>query len=144
MVHVHTETLIHVPRAVVAEYASNPDKAQHWYANITSATWQTPRPLGVGSRVAFTARFLGRELEYVYAFTELVPGERLVMRTSQGPFPMETTYTWSDDGGSTRMILSNRGEPAGFSTLAGVFMAPMMRRAMRKDLKVLKTILESR
>ena len=42
----------------------------------------------------FVARFLGRRLAYTYEVVDLVPGERLVMRTADGPFPMETTYTW--------------------------------------------------
>lgn len=35
------------------------------------------------------------------------------------------------------------GEPSGFSQLAGLFMAPMIRRATRKDLHKLKSILEA-
>jgi len=27
---------------------------------------------------------------------ELVPDERLVMRTAERPFPMETTHAWAD------------------------------------------------
>ncbi len=77
-------------------YAANPGNAPQWYGNIGSATWLTEPPLRSGSRVAFSARFLGRTLDYSYEVVELVPGERLVMRTSQGPFPMQTTYTWSD------------------------------------------------
>src|SRR6478609_330195 len=105
MVNVHTSILIRAPRGTVAGYAADPANAPHWYANIRSATWHTPRPLTVGSRVAFTARFLGRNLDYVYEVLQLVPGEKLVMGTSQGPFPMKTTYTWADENGSTRMTL---------------------------------------
>jgi uncharacterized protein YndB with AHSA1/START domain len=144
VVNVQTEVVINRPRAQVADYAANPDNAPRWYVNIHRSQRLTDGPLGVGSRAAFTARFLGRELNYTYEFVEYVPGEKLVMRTAQGPFPMQTTYTWTDDGGGTRMILGNSGSPSGFSRLAGLVMAPMMRRENRKDLQRLKAILEGR
>ena len=99
------------------------------------------RPLR--STVAFVARFLGRRLAYTYELVDVAPDERLVMRTAQGPFPMETTYRWAPaaDGG-TRMSLRNRGEPAGFSRLAAPLVAMAMRRANRKDLSNLRRILE--
>ena len=76
------------------------------------------------------AKFLGRTLRYTYEFVEFIPGERLIMRSRQGPFPMETTYTWDPAPDvSTRMTLRNRGGPAGFSML----MAPIMKPAMRRD-----------
>ena len=144
MVTVQTEILIRRPRAEVAEYASDPDNAPQWYVNIDRSQRLTPGPVAVGSRVAFIARFLGKELNYTYEFVEYVPGEKLVMRTAQGPFPMQTTYTWADDDGGTRMSLGNSGSPSGFSRLAGLFMAPMIRRETRKDLQKLKSILEGR
>jgi uncharacterized membrane protein len=142
-VDVLTEIEIARPREEVAAYAGDIDNTTEWYENIESVQWETPRPLAVGSRVAFVARFLGRRLSYTYEIRELVAGERLVMSTAQGPFPMETTYTWEDVGQSrTRMTLRNRGEPAGFKAVAGPFMARAIRRANQNDLRRLKGILE--
>jgi uncharacterized membrane protein len=143
-VDVNTEIVIDRPRDVVASYAGDPTNAPEWYANIRSVEWQTPPPVAVGSRMDFVAQFLGRRLAYTYEVTELVAGERLVMRTAQGPFPMETTYEWSAAGETaTHMRLRNRGEPAGFSRLVAPFMSAAVRRANRKDLARLKQRLEA-
>jgi uncharacterized protein YndB with AHSA1/START domain len=144
-VDVLTETIITRPIEEVAAYAGDPSHAPEWYVNIKSVEWETAPPLRLGSKVAFVAQFLGRRLSYSYEIVEIVPGKKLVMRTAQGPFPMETTYTWEQAGTtSTRMTLRNRGEPSGFSKLAAPFMEAAMRRANNKDLARLKALLEQR
>lgn len=144
-VDVLTEIVIERPRAAVAAYVADPEHATEWYRNITSVERITGGPVDVGSRMAFVARFLGRTIAYTYEVSEYVPGERLAMRTSEGPFAMETTYTWRDEGdGATRMTLRNRGEPTGFSGMAAPLLARAMRRANRQDLARLKSILEGR
>jgi uncharacterized membrane protein len=144
IVDVTTEIVIARPIADVSAYAADPSNAPDWYANIESVEWKTERPARVGSLVEFVARFLGRTLRYTYEIAELDEGKRMVMRTRQGPFPMETTYTWEPvSNGSTRMTLRNRGQPAGFSKLMAPIMKRAMRRANRKDLAQLKATLES-
>jgi hypothetical protein len=91
----------------------------------------------------FVARFLGRTLEYTYEVLEIERSRRFVMSTAEGPFPMETTYTWEDAGdGATRMTLRNRGEPSGFASLSAPLMARAMRRANEADLRRLRSLLE--
>jgi hypothetical protein len=143
-VDVETSIDIDVARDRVAAFASDPENAPRWYVNISTVVLETPPPVAVGSRMAFVAHFLGRRIAYTYEVRELVAGERFVMSTAEGPFPMETTYAWSDTAaGGTRMTLRNRGEPSGFGLLAAPVMSRAMRRANLKDLRALKSLLEN-
>lgn len=143
-VDVVTQIEIARPRAEVAPFAMDPDNATKWYRNIRQVDWKTQPPLQPGSLLAFVAQFLGRTISYTYEVIELVPGERFVMATSEGPFAMETTYSWEDGShGGTRMKLRNRGRPSGFGKMAAPVMAAAMRRANTKDLARLKELLES-
>lgn len=143
-VEISTETVIDRPVDVVAAYVADPGNAPEWYSNIEAAEWETTPPLAVGSRVKLTPRFLGMKMPpYTYTVLEHTPGERFVMRTEDGPFPVETTYTWSAvGGGSTRMTLTNRGEPSGLASLTAPMVTSGMRKALPKDLAQLKSILE--
>lgn len=144
MVDIKTEITIQCPIVKVSSYASNPDYAPEWYDNIDSAEWLTEKPLALDSQIAFKAKFLGRELAYVYEIEEYIPGERLVMKTANGPFPMKTTYTWEDLGeNGTKMMLRNQGEPSGFSKVFTPFMSMLMKKANQKDLRKIKQILEN-
>jgi uncharacterized membrane protein len=142
-VDVLTEIEINRPRAEVSAFAADPNNATAWYKNIKSVEWETPPPLAIGSRIGFGARFLGRTLDYTYEVREFEPGRRFVMATAQGPFPMETTYTWEDTpDGATRMSLRNRGEPSGLGAVAAPLMTRAIRRANEADLRRLKSLLE--
>jgi uncharacterized membrane protein len=142
-VDVTTTIDISRPRQMVAAYVADPDHAPDWYANIDHVTWETEKPMVIGTRLAFVAPFLGRALSYTYEVADFVPEERLVMATVAGSFPMETTYTWTElPGQRTHMTLRNRGTPSGFVGVTAPVMAAAMRRANRKDLAALKSLLE--
>jgi uncharacterized membrane protein len=143
IVDVRTGIEIQRPRDEVAAYVSDPSNATKWYRNIRSVEWETPPPVVEGSRMRFRARFLGRDLTYTYEVRELVPGKRLVMGTADGPFAMETTYTFDDaPSGGTQVGLRNRGEPSGFAKVLSSVMTKAMRRENTKDLERLKELLE--
>jgi hypothetical protein len=81
-------------------------------------------------------------MRYTYEVLEHTPTS-LVMRTAEGPFPMETSYMFTTTPeGHTRMTLRNRGTPSGFSRVVRPFLQMAMQRANRKDLQALKRRLE--
>ena len=142
MVDVITSINIAAPIDKVAAYAMDQEHAPEWYVNIKSVEWLTSGPLALGSKFAFVGYFLGRKLAYVYEVVKLTETE-LVMSTSDGPFPMETTYLFEKiDENTTTMTLRNRGTPSGFSKLFSPFMSSMMRSANKKDLQSIKRIIE--
>ena len=145
-VDVQTEVLIKRPASVVADFVCDPMNAPAWYENIREAIWVTLPGVRVGARASFVAQFLGRRLKYTYEFVDYAPGRRLIMSTAQGPFPMTTEYRFEPSGSSgesTRVTLRNHGEPSGFSKWLSPLLVRAMRRANRKDLAVLKKLLES-
>ena len=142
-VDVLTQIEIRRPRDEVSAFAVDPSNATAWYKNIKAVEWETPPPAVVGSRIRFRAQFLARTLNYTYEVREFQPGRRFVMATAQGPFPMETTYTWEDVADdATRMTLRNRGEASGFAAVTAPVMTRAMRKANEADLRRLKALLE--
>lgn len=135
--------VIERPIGEVSTFAGDPSNAPTWYRRIRSAEWQTDPPISLGSRITFQARFMGRDLVYTYEVSEFTAGKHLEMRTTEGPFPMTTLYSWRRVGDRvTHMTLRNHGTPSGFSRLATPVIRRAMRRAMRQDLADLKQLLE--
>jgi uncharacterized membrane protein len=140
---VSSEITIERPPGVVAAYVCDPENATIWHGNIRGAEWKSEPLVRVGSRVAFVAEFLGKRLDYTYELVEFEPGEKLVMRSVEGPFPMETSYTFEETrDGYTKVTLRNHGEPTGVSKVMTPMISTAMRAANDKDLAKLKTILE--
>ena len=144
MVSVLTQTKIARSPAEVAAFAADPDRAPMWCGRIVAVGWETPKPLAVGSRLAFETRIMGRTRSQVYEVTVHSPPHKLVMRTRESGFPAETTYTWHETrDGQTRMTLRNVGVPEGPLLLMGPLFETIVRRRCRGDLKVLRALLEA-
>jgi len=144
-VDVSSEITIERPPGVVSAYVCDPANAAIWHGHIRSAEWKSEPLLRVGSRVAFAAEFLGKRVEYTYELVEFVPGEKLLMRSVEGPFPMETIYTFEETrDGHTKITLRNHGVPSGVSKMMTPMISTAMRSANDKDLATLKEILEGR
>jgi hypothetical protein len=142
-VRVTNAIIIDRPRSEVAAFATDPARAREWHSDVRDVRWNR-QPVAVGSRLAFVAAFLGREADYIYEVTELVPDQRFAMSRAEGPFPMETVYFWEDtSAGGTRMTVQSSGNPRGLALLLAPLLRSAMKRSSRKGLLRLKTLLET-
>jgi uncharacterized membrane protein len=141
-IDVSAETRISRPRPDVAGYVTDPANDPSWIGGIREARLLGDQPVAVGSRVARVASFLGRRIEYVNEVTELEPDRKLEMESVAGPFPMQISYEFADDGDATVVRTHVRGDASGFFKLA----APMLRRSVQRnidrDVQRLREILE--
>ncbi len=141
-IDISAEIAIGRPRTEVAAFVMDPENDTAWIGGITESKSATDGAIGVGSKVARTAKFLGRELNYVNEVTALEEGQLLAMKAEK-PFPMEIRYEFEDTGQGTLTRVSVSGEGSGFFRLAAPLLAPMVRRNVAGDLRRLKAILEA-
>ncbi len=98
--------------------------------------WKTPKPLSAGSEIDFEAQFMDQTFKFTYQVTEYVPSESLVMSSTSAPFPMQTSYRFSDTAaGGTRVELRNAAHDPDIANAIEI--------ENRKDLARLKSIVEN-
>jgi carbon monoxide dehydrogenase subunit G len=141
-VDVTVEREIARDRPAVAGFVMDPANDTRWIKALGSVRTLGDGPVRPGTRVERVASFLGRRIEYVNEIVELVPDERLVMRSVKAPFPMEVRYELQDEGDGTRMRIRATGDATGFYRIAGPLLAAAVRRGIEKDLDELEKVLE--
>jgi uncharacterized protein YndB with AHSA1/START domain len=142
-IDVTAESTIARQREEVAAFAMEAENDTRWIGGISSARRLAEGPTAVGTRVERVAHFLGRRVEYVMEVVELVPGERIVMRSIRSPFPMRVTYSFEDADAATVARVRVEGGAEGFYRIAGGLMAPVVKRSLQSDVKRLKELMES-
>ena len=118
--------------------------ASRWSGAI-SEELITPGPMRVGSRRrAVVPGLVGRTSENVLELTELEPNRRLAMRAVSGlPFPFRVAIDLLPRGGSTEMRWTATLEPTGLLRPTGPLLAAVYKRLFMKDLRMLKSMMES-
>ena len=143
MVDVSTEIIINLPKEKVAEFASDPGNVPNWCAHIKSVEWNNDAPLRAGAKLVFNQQTMRRPHQHVYEVVEIIPGQKVIMKTRSHGMRMETTVAWQAiSENTTCMTLRNRGVPIAFSKSIAPLLRLAIRKASRRNLKQLKKMLE--
>jgi uncharacterized membrane protein len=143
MVDVSTEIIINLPKEKVVEFASDPRNVPNWCTHIKSVEWNNETPLRAGAKLVFNERIMRRPQQHVYEVVEIIPGQKVIMKSQSNGMRMETTVAWQAiSENTTCMTLRNRGVPIAFSKSIAPLLKLAIRKASRRNLKQLKKMLE--
>ena len=98
-IDVKAEVQIARTREDVAAYVVNPENDPLWIGGIKSTRMLTEPPVGVGTRVARVASFMGKRIEYTPEVMAYEAISLLTMRTNK-PFEMESVAKGLGRGGA--------------------------------------------
>ncbi|MCH8062630.1 MAG: SRPBCC family protein [Chloroflexi bacterium] len=141
-IDVRAEVQIARTREDVAAYVVNPENDALWIGGIESARMLTEPPVGVGTRVARVASFMGKRIEYTPEVVAYEANSLLTMRTDR-PFDMLISNEFEDSDGGTLARIRIQGVGSRFFRLAAPLLGPAVKRNIKSDLRNLKAILEA-
>lgn len=144
MVDVKTEIIINLPKEIVAEFVSDPGNAPGWCSHIKTVDWNQHVPLRAGAKIIFNEQGMRRYQQYVCEVVEIIPNQKMVVKTRNNNMRMEIVVAWrAINENTTCMTIWNRGIPRAISRIITPFMALAIRNTSRRNLKQLKRILET-
>jgi carbon monoxide dehydrogenase subunit G len=145
MVDVSTEIIINLPKEKVTGFALDPANVPNWCTHIKSVEWNNDGPLRAGVKLVFNEQIMRmrRPHKQVYEVVEIIPGQKVIMKSQSNGMRMETTVAWQAiNENTTCMTLRNRGIPVAFSRSIAPLLKLAIRNASRRNLKQLKKMLE--
>jgi uncharacterized protein YndB with AHSA1/START domain len=139
------EVVIAIDRPVddVFAFLVDPSKTADWTPGVTEARRTSEGPVGVGTTVLFTGRFLGRGFESVSEVTAFVPGQKFTSKSISGPIHLEVDSTLQPVDGGTRLATVYRGESRGFFKLAEPVIVRLTKKHFETAAENLKALLEA-
>jgi uncharacterized membrane protein len=144
MVDVRTEIIINLPKEIVAEFVSDPGNAPSWCTQIKSVKCNPDAPLRAGAKIVFNEQGTRRYQQYVCEVVEIIPNQKMVLKTRNSNMRMETVVAWKAvNENTTCMTVWSRGIPRALSRMFTPFTALAIRSTSRRSLKQLKRMLET-
>ena len=142
MVRVEHALEIARPPADVFAYLTDISKLVDWQATLLEMRQEGEGPLGVGTRLKETRKFLGRRIESELEVTAFEPDRQFDLKTLSGPVPFTVRHTLTPSNGGTRVEFVGEGEPGKVFRMAERLVAQVARRQFTDDLETLKDRLE--
>lgn len=132
----------------VFEFVSNIENMDLWVNGVTEPEWTSESRARVGATFRSLYTYGGRTHEMGYEITALEPPTVMATRSTSGPFPFDAELTLLKVEDGTRLTntldakATNLPLAVWFKVFGGLI-RPFMRRQLRRELMLVKTLLET-
>ena len=142
MIKVEHSVVINRPVAEVFAFVTDPANEIKWQDGVVSAKVTSAGALGVGSEVAETRKFMGRDMVSKIKVSTYEANKKYVFKVADGPVPFEMSQTYESTGNGTKISVAIEGEPGGFFKLAEGMVRKQLETQIAADFERAKKILE--
>jgi carbon monoxide dehydrogenase subunit G len=138
-----TEVFVNRPQQEVFDFMSDPANDVKWQSGNQGSEWISDGPIGVGSKLRSSGKFLGRKIDFGLEVTAWDPPDRYAKKAASGPFPFESTIEFETTEDGTRVAMHGSAEAGGFFKIAEGLVGRQFLKQMNSDFETLKQLLES-
>ena len=144
MIHVSGTVEVNRPSEQVFAFLADPANAPQWQSELSHSELLTPGPVRAGSQFKEVVKFLGRPIELICEYVEVVAGRKMVFRSNNSKtLQFDVIFQVEPGGpGASRVTVTSDTTVGGWLRLLEPLFAGEVKSASRKELQQLKAALE--
>ena len=143
MIQIISNTQIYQPIKRVFEFISAPENDFQWQYGTLDSVLIAGSATGLGACFRSAGNFMGRRIQSAFEVTEYEPNSRYGFKSLSGPLLSFTSYTLEIAKGCTQVKLSIQASVVNLMDLNENILEKKMKRQIKENLAMLKSILET-
>jgi hypothetical protein len=133
---------IYQPIKRVFEFISNPENDFQWQYGTLSSTRTSEIISALGACFQTTGNFMGHRIQSTFQVTEFESNKTYGFKSLSGPLQSFTTYTFLLASGYTQINLVTQANVVNFVELNENILEKKLKKQLKENLAMLKSILE--
>ncbi len=124
-------------------FISDFQNVSKWQSGVSEFSQTPDGPTQVGTRVNTVRTLLGQRMEITAEVLELIPNQKLAIKTISGPIQLHLVHILTPVPGGTKVDVHLELEGGGFFKLAEGALAANMRKEFEAQTQKMKELLEA-
>ena len=143
MIQIISNTQIYRPIKRVFDFISTPENDFQWQYGTLASTRMPESKAGLGGCFQSTGLIMGHRYQGTFEVTEFEPNSRYGFKSLSGPLQSFTSYALDIVRGSTEVKLCMQANVVHWMTSNENVLEKKMKKQLKENLAMLKTILET-